>query len=119
VGQRTCTPGGKAPLGMPGSIPQRERSTQKPGQGRRARTAGSGCPQPAGQSSSAAYRIGAEVCALPQTRADHASYLAAILAGQVNAGGFKVHAGLVQGRLGAGGRLARSRMAGVQAGEAS
>jgi hypothetical protein len=33
---------------MPGSIPQRERSTQKPDQCRRARTAGSGRPQPAG-----------------------------------------------------------------------
>ena len=48
-----------AHLGMPGSIPQRERITQKPDQCRRARTAGSGCPQPAGQSSSAAYRTAA------------------------------------------------------------
>jgi hypothetical protein len=31
---------------MSGSIPQRERSTQKPDQCRRARTPGSGCPQP-------------------------------------------------------------------------
>ncbi len=51
-----------AHLGMPGSIPQRERSTQKPDQCRRARTVGSGCPQPAGQSSSAAYRT-AGLCA--------------------------------------------------------
>jgi hypothetical protein len=43
-------------LGMPGVNRQRERSTQKPDECRRARTAGSGCPQPAGQSSSAAYR---------------------------------------------------------------
>ena len=40
-----------AHLGTPGPIPQRERSTQKPDQCRRARTAVSGCPQPAGQTS--------------------------------------------------------------------
>jgi hypothetical protein len=52
---------------MPGSIPHREHSTQKPDQCRRARTAAQGCPQPAGQSSSAAYlggysRAGADQC---------------------------------------------------------
>jgi hypothetical protein len=36
--------------------PAEERSIQKSGQCRRARTAGSGCRQPAGESSSAAYR---------------------------------------------------------------
>jgi hypothetical protein len=56
-----------AHLGMPGSIPQRQRSTQKPDQCRRARTAGPGCPQPAGQSSSAAYRT-AGTCAREQRR---------------------------------------------------
>ncbi len=45
--------------GMPDSIAQREPSTQKLDQCRRARTAGSGCAQPAGQSSSAAYRTAA------------------------------------------------------------
>lgn len=50
-----------AHLGMTGSILLRERSTQKPDQRRRARTTGSECPQPAGQSSSAAYRT-AGVC---------------------------------------------------------
>jgi len=50
-----------AHLGMPGSILQRERSTQKPGQCPRARTAGSGCPKPAGQSSSTAYRTAVHV----------------------------------------------------------
>ena len=51
-----------AHLGMPGSTPQRERSTQKPDQCRRARTGSSGCPQPAGQSSSAAYRTADIAC---------------------------------------------------------
>ncbi len=51
-----------AHLGMPGSIPQRKRSTQKPHQCRRARTAGSGCPQPAEHSSSAAYRTATRAC---------------------------------------------------------
>jgi len=43
-------------LSMPDSIPPRERSTEKLGRCRRARTAGSECPQPAWQSSSVAYR---------------------------------------------------------------
>ena len=49
-------PAHRCHLGMPRVTRQRERSTQKPDECRRARTAGSGCPQPAGQSSSAAYR---------------------------------------------------------------
>ena len=48
-----------AHLGMTGTILLRERSAQKPDQCRRARTTGSECPQPAGQSSSAAYRTAA------------------------------------------------------------
>ena len=54
--------------GMPGSIAQREPSTQKLDQCRRARTAGSGCAQPAGQSSSAAYRTAGTRAGCPATR---------------------------------------------------
>ena len=42
--------------------PAEERSTQKPDQCRHARTTGSDCPQPTGQSASAVYRT-AELCA--------------------------------------------------------
>jgi hypothetical protein len=45
--------------GMPDSLPQRNTALMSPGSCQSARTAGSGCPQPAGHSSPPAYRTAA------------------------------------------------------------
>ena len=59
---RRCSAGTSPPIsGCLAPSRSQEHSTQKPGQCPRARTAGSGCPKPAGQSSSAAYRTAAIV----------------------------------------------------------